>query len=358
MTTATSSLFTLLLLSSCLCLQIDMAQSYVIDGCSTSIMSRFHNIRCKLFVTIDKTSPPPVTTTTSTTTDNNDENAVAAANYNENFSPIATGSKLGLPLDIQFTSSACTDFEMNNEPLLQGDSTNNNDPTTTTTTTAAVSPLFSLQPLNKPTFITHKGQQSVKITPGAYSCQLSDVSTQQYFFRFFLDFPEGASRNDVILPAERVYFMTACWMMMESDEKNTKKKNSVIDTARQWRDEFQMSLTALNIKIDELEQDDTVGLVERTRRFPHYMELLKQRQKLMGQIDMLEERFPLERPMVHGPNGTLLLKDGVVAVKRVFGGKTRYHWIGTFSFRDFCLDYGDDDDEMREKEQAIKKVMP
>jgi len=80
---------------------------------------------------------------------------------------------------------------------------------------------------------------------------------------------------------------------------------------------------------------------------------LKQRRKLTTQIEMLQERFPLERPLMSGPNGTLFLKDGVVAVKREFGGRTRYHWIGTFSFKDFT-----DGDDEKEEEEVTKKLMP
>lgn len=304
---------------SCLCLQIDIAQSYVIDGStSSSIISRFHDVQCKLFMTIDQTAPPPVVPT--------DDNA-----YDDNFSSVTTGSKLGLPLDVQFTSGACTDFGMNNEALLLG----NNAPT-------ATSSILSLQPLNEPKFVTLSGQQSVKVTPGAYACQISDPETKQFFFRFFLDFPEGATRNDVTLPAERVYFMSSCWI----------QDDNMIAKARKWKDEFQSSLTLLNTEIEELKQDDTVGLVERTRRFPQYVELLKQRRKLTTQIEMLQERFPLERPLMSGPNGTLFLKDGVVAVKREFGGRTRYHWIGTFSFKDFM------DGDEKQEEEVTKKLMP
>lgn len=252
-------------------------------------------------MTIDKTSPPPVSS---------DDNA-----YDDNFSAVATGSKLGLPLDIKFTSRACTNFEMNNEALLLG----NNAPTTNN------SPLLSLQALNEPKFVTLSGQRSVKVSSGAYASQLSDPETKQYFFRFFLDFPESVTRNDVTLPAERVYFMSSCWM----------EEDDTIGMARKWKQEILCKLTLLDDEIATLKNDDTVGLLDRTRRFPQYMELLKQRKKLNKQVEMLEERFPLERPLIRAPNGTVFLKDGVVAVKRVFGGKTRYHWIGTFSFKDF-----------------------
>lgn len=140
--------------------------------------------------------------------------------------------------------------------------------------------------------------------------------------------------------------MSSCWI----------KEENTIENARLWKREFEANLKLLNTEIEELESGENVGVVARARRIPQYIELLKQRKKLTMQIGMLEERFPLERPLASGPNGTLLLKDGVVAVKREFGGKTRYHWIGTFSFQEF-LDGGDD--EMTEKEEeATEKLMP
>lgn len=334
---------------------IYQTQSYVIDGgpsssASSSILSRFHNINCKLFVTIDKTAPPPT---------NNDDDS---NNSNNLSSSIATGSKLGLPLEIQFTSSTCTNYEMNNEPLLHGTNQLNPGPT--------IPPLLSLQPLAEPKFVSLEGQQSVKVSEGCYACQLTDGFSQQCFFRFFLDFPEGATRNDVTLPAERVYFMTACWLTDYQNKSGAAESGSggenIIAKARQWKTEYESSLSSLNTKIHQLENDDTVGLVARTRRFPQYIDLLKQRKNLINQIDMLNERFPLDRPMVEGPNGTLFLKEGVVAVKREVSGEggggegkgvgTRYCWIGTFSFKDFW-DAGDsNDDEMKDEKEEKEEA--
>lgn len=48
----------------------------------------------------------------------------------------------------------------------------------------------------------------ITVSPGAFSCQIQEPQTEQYSFRFFLDFPEGAIRNDVVLPAERIYFVS------------------------------------------------------------------------------------------------------------------------------------------------------
>ena len=117
----------------------------------------------------------------------------------------------------------------------------------------------------------------------------------------------------------------------------------MINKARKWKEVILTSLSKLNTQIEQMENNDTVGLVARTTSFPKYIELLKQRKQMIQQLEMLEDGFPLDRPLINGPNDTVFLKEGVVAVKRVYGGggrgggkiQTRYHWIGTFSFKDF-----------------------
>ena len=132
----------------------------------------------------------------------------------------------------------------------------------------------------------------------------------------------------------------------------------MINKARKWKEVILNSLSQLNSQIEQMENNDTVGLVARTTSFPKYIELLKQRKQMIQQLEMLEDGFPLDRPLIDGPNDTVFLKEGVVAVKRVYGGgrgggrgggkiQTRYHWIGTFSFKDFV--HGEEE-EKNEKE--------
>ena len=303
-----------------------LAQCYIIDGSSPppSILSRFHNTQCKLLMTIDQTIPPLVD-------DNNPQSAAAAVYDYENFVSEPTSSKFGIPLDIQFTSDTCTDATMNNEPLLLGNNNNNNN----------AAALYTLQPLKQPNYITHTGQKTLTITPGAYACQPSHPQLSQYFFRFFLDFPQEATRNDVTVPAERLYFMSSCWNSSsgssnkETDDSSSTKGKDVIALAREWRDTIRSSLNGVNRQIEQLVQER--NLIERTKHIPQYLELVSERKKLMVQIDMLEDQYPIERELVEGPTGgeTMMLKEGVVAVKRVVGGKVRYHWIGNFCIREF-----------------------
>ena len=45
------------------------------------------------------------------------------------------------------------------------------------------------------------GQESIRVEAGAHGCQTQGLESRQYAFRFFLDFPNGAKRNVVELPA-------------------------------------------------------------------------------------------------------------------------------------------------------------
>lgn len=137
----------------------------------------------------------------------------------------ASGAKLALPLHVQFstTNKECTSYdELNQESLLMGDSLGVAKATTMSSSSSSCS---TVMPLNEPSFISTKGQEIVKVTPGAFSCQIQVPDTEQYSFRFFLDFvsdnewsemshllfdlvslftrshflqPEGATRNDVV----------------------------------------------------------------------------------------------------------------------------------------------------------------
>jgi len=112
----------------------------------------------------------------------------------------ASGARLGFPLEIEFTNELCSDYQMTKERLLQQATKN---PKT-------------VVPLNEPSFVSLGGTQVVEVTEGGYALQLQTPQAQQYALRFFLDFPKGAERNDVTLPAGRIYFLWSCWIVNES----------------------------------------------------------------------------------------------------------------------------------------------
>ena len=69
-------------------------------------------------------------------------------------------------------------------------------------------------------FVGEQGEQYVEATGGAWSAQEPGRCSQRVL-RFYIDFPQGAARNDVTLPAGRVFFNTA---MGESEEMRASQR--------------------------------------------------------------------------------------------------------------------------------------
>ncbi len=253
-----------------------------------AIASRLKNVECDLFLTVGRL---PSTTMPQEWA--------------------KSGAKLGIPLKVKFTNKLCA-FEMNKESLLGSE----------------LHPFLSLEPLNEPRFVSANGIEKVKVTSGAYSIQTHDLDTQHYSFRFFLDFPEGATRNDVTLPAQRIYFMTSCW---NHDDR-------ILERATKWRQDIVSSIHQIDDQIENIKTDESrKGLIKMTNDIRRLTELRRRREKYVTQVVMLEEKFPLEQGRICiGPNNIAFLKQGVIAIKRE--GKMmndNYDWVGTFEFKRF-----------------------
>mmetsp|Transcript_32348 Transcript_32348/g.65822 ORF Transcript_32348/g.65822 Transcript_32348/m.65822 type:complete len:303 (-) Transcript_32348:212-1120(-) len=232
----------------------------------------------------------------------------------------ASGAKLGLTLELEFSNEPA-DYEMNKERLLKGDA-------------LMGSKLYTTYPLNEPTFVSNKGTEIVKVLPGAYGCQIQQVQSQQYALRFFMDCPDGATRNDVELPAERIYFLSSCWNV--EDE-------SVLTRAVKRQKEMEESIQQITQQLDiiEKEQQDN-NLFQKALKFRESVDLVEKRGKLKVQLQELEQAYPLQSGSVmRGPNDIMFAKEGVIAVKRLrgaMGTREQYHWIGTFTYNEFFED--------------------
>lgn len=199
--------------------------------------------------------------------------------------------------------------------------------------------LLSVEPLNTPTFVSANGQESIRVESGAYGVQIQGLDSRQYAFRFFLDFPSGAKRNDVELPAERIYFLSSCWLLSE-DEDGMKS----LERARKRRDGIVLTIQQVNDELEETEQKlADANIFQKVGLFKDTMILAERLEKLNTQLEKLEQSYPLDSlKIIQGPNDIIFAKEGVVAVKRLrgtMGTKEQYHWIGTFSFNQF---FGDD----------------
>ncbi|KAL9189073.1 hypothetical protein ACHAXT_011563, partial [Thalassiosira profunda] len=217
----------------------------------------------------------------------------------------ASGAKLGFNLEVEFTNEPA-DYEMTKERLLKGDA-------------MMGSVLLSVVPLNDPTFVSNEGTQTIDVQPGAYGCQIQDLGSRQYALRFFLDFPEGASRND----------------------------QKAFDRARKRKEDLMQEIKLTDARLDKirsqkLEENILGNVVQRAFNLRHQFVLVERRGKLQLQLDELEQKYPVDSSKVaEGPNGVIYAKEGVIAVKRfrgAMGTREQYHWVGTFAINEFFED--------------------
>lgn len=183
-----------------------------------------------------------------------------------------------------------------------------------------------LEPLTRPTFVGIDGQKQVPVEKGAF-CVSETTDELKNSFRFFLDFPEEAERNDVKLPAGRVFFTSSCW-----------QDDAEFAEAMRERKEFKEELKELKSLLSKLE--DNSGYVQKTLRFPSTV-------LMMERIDLLQAReaqrdacLPKidESDIIRGPPGIIFSKDGYMAVKRrggILGMQEKYHFVGIFTISEF-----------------------
>ena len=197
------------------------------------------------------------------------------------------------------------------------------------------SKLYTTFPLNEPSFISSEGTQIVKVLPGAYGCQIQQVQSQQYALRFFVDFPDGAVRNDVELPAERVYFLSSCW--------NNDNEGLLLSRAVERQRKLEEGIEEITRQLDRIEEEqEGRNLFQKAMKFRESVDLVERRGKLKVQLQELEQIYPLESgKVIKGPNNIIFAKEGVIAVKRLrgaMGTREQYHWIGTFTYNEFFED--------------------
>jgi hypothetical protein len=181
-----------------------------------------------------------------------------------------------------------------------------------------------LVPLSEPTFVDMNGQQRVRVGKGAY-CFFSQAGLKMHF-RFFLDFPDGAKRNDVILPSERVFFTSICWLYGEE-----------LAAEMALRQETQVELQQLEDLYAKL--DDSRGVLQQTLRLRSKIQLKDRITFLRARLHEQNETLPdvHEYSVIQGP-GVLFSKEGCMTVKRyggILGMREEYHVVGTFKIDEF-----------------------
>ena len=208
----------------------------------------------------------------------------------------ASGARLGFLLEVEFCDELPSDYQMTKERLLLGRSQGPGVGQQT-------AKMRSVEPLNEPTFISTAGQQVIKVTEGAYGCEVQNMISQQYGFRFFLDFPEGAVRNDVELPAERIYFISSCWVKNEPTFQRAQKRYN----------ELEQSLQSTQEDIAKLESQST-GIIGKAMSLRQMTLLVEKKQGIEAQLYQLEQTYPLQettrQELLDGPNDLFFCKGG------------------------------------------------
>lgn len=226
----------------------------------------------------------------------------------------ASGAKLGFILEVGFTDNA----EQMTKDMLGGDVLMGNK-------------LQTVIPLKQPSFISVSGSELIDVEPGAYGCQMQNRESELHAFRWYLNFPNGAKRNDVELPAERIYFLCRCWLPSSTDEGML-----ALENARKEKKQVLSTIELTNARLNKIRSSPAAGnllgdIVQNAFNFRHIVKLVERKKKLQSRLNDLEKLYPLDADkIIAGPNGISYAKDGVIAVKR----QSKYLWVGRFKFTD------------------------
>ena len=162
----------------------------------------------------------------------------------------ASGARLSLPLILHFTDEPT---RVNDNALGRG------------------GVVKRLQVVNSGgTFIGKAGEEFVECVGGAWVATPRDVCGES-IVRFFIDFPGGATRNDVSIPAGRVIFSTSCWdgAEMAAASADAAKLEQELEEIRTSSDgasgEQNLLQSALSVRGQVLQQDRVRSLTEQLR---------------------------------------------------------------------------------------------
>lgn len=263
----------------------------------------------------------------------------------------ASGARLALPnLEIEFRGDEYNFESLGNPERLLGNGKG--------------SPPMSVDVVSLPKFVGLGGEQTVHAERGAYTLTPFSSDDDRFpgmRFRFFLDFPEGATRNDVSLPAERIYFTSECWLEEEAANENDDGNNvlfaKALESKRRLLHETEKKLKRVQEEMDEWDRDNgrivtntypsiangegegsnggIFGFFRKAQGFRSRVLLLDKKILLSRRVASLKRALPDkdEKNVVRGPNNILFQKEGYLTVKRHVGflKSEQYHIIGKFS---------------------------
>lgn len=229
----------------------------------------------------------------------------------------ASGARLSFPMDVMVTSDYIVEKDSEYD-FMGGNS-------------------MRLTVLEDPTFVSSQGEQFIGIREeGAWKMQMPKQRGAAATLRFWVDVEQaedlsqgvGAVRNDVALPAERIFFMSKCWR--EEDLKIAARKMKPFEIAAkeaQRRVDEQLSHETGDRRLDGTDPIETaLGTISMAK-------LIKDRDDRMRELREAENRLPRNAEKLRlgfwpGTDEKLAIGEGTVAVrkKKLFGDE--FHILG------------------------------
>lgn len=219
----------------------------------------------------------------------------------------ASGARLLLPVVVEFDSEA---YPGDAEALVGWD-------------------CFRVRPVGDASFVGTKGQVTVPIRGGAWSVQPPKPPSKPALLRFWLEFPEEVQRNDVTLPAGRVFFTAPVWQEVEL-ERGAEARAATVERLEAAA-EASTALAAAAVRANPLAK--LFGLRKQVLALDEKNAVLRRLERIDrvvgGSANAGAGPFP---GLVEGAALTVGTTGGLV-VKRTpkLGVGTEYHILGTFS---------------------------
>ena len=179
-----------------------------------------------------------------------------------------------------------------------------------------------LSPLADTSFVGAQGTTAVPIVPGAWrATSTPEVEGLGSNVRWYLDFPSGAMRNDVDLPAGRVFFTSAVW---DADAL----REAELEAAQLLKEVEEQRESAR-----EVAQTITGGPIARARAVREAVLAKDELDRLQRRLKDRSSGLPDQGSVCAGPRGLVLAGEGLLCVKRAggpLGMSDVYHIVGKF----------------------------
>jgi len=153
-------------------------------------------------------------------------------------------------------------------------------------------------------FVGPQGEIVVEAKGGAWSAAPSD-RCGEHAFRFFIDFPDEATRNDVSLPAGRVYFSSGAW--------NVAEKQVALAEVEQLKQKIEAIIETKDAAVDyaKAKGEENVGLLERANAFRKAKSRSDTATPLVDQYKSLLSSLPDETVATADGTAELLTRGGI-----------------------------------------------